>query len=89
MVFVIAACHDNGKYIDHKTHEKIAAERFYSNQNFKKFFYPPEFPAFSHFIPVLPHAKGERLILHMKFEAINAKKAFRLYASEGKNPWKR
>lgn len=38
MVFVIAACHDNGKYIDHKTHEKIAAERFYSNQNFKKFF---------------------------------------------------
>lgn len=38
MIFVIASCHDNGKYIDHKTHEKIAAERFYSNENFKKFF---------------------------------------------------
>ena len=38
MIFAIASCHDNGKYIDHKTHEKIAAERFYSNQEFKKFF---------------------------------------------------
>lgn len=38
MIFVIAACHDNGKYIDHKTHEKIAAERFYLNNDFKKFF---------------------------------------------------
>ncbi len=38
MIFAIAACHDNGKYIDHKTHEKIAAERFYENPGFKKFF---------------------------------------------------
>jgi len=38
MIFTIAACHDNGKYIDHKTHEKIAAERFYSNEDFKNFF---------------------------------------------------
>lgn len=38
MIFTIAACHDNGKYIDHKTHEKIAAERFYNNIAFKKFF---------------------------------------------------
>ena len=26
IIFTIAACHDNGKYIDHKTHEKIAAD---------------------------------------------------------------
>ena len=38
VIFAIASCHDNGKYIDHKTHEKIAAERFYANQGFKKFF---------------------------------------------------
>ena len=38
MIFTIASCHDNGKYIDHKTHEKIAAEKFYSNLDFKKFF---------------------------------------------------
>lgn len=38
MIFAIASCHDNGKYIDHKTHEKIAAERFYENNDFKKFF---------------------------------------------------
>ena len=38
MIFTIAACHDNGKYVDHKTHEKIAAERFYSNKDFVKFF---------------------------------------------------
>lgn len=38
LIFTIAACHDNGKYIDHKTHEKIAAERFFTNQEFKKFF---------------------------------------------------
>ena len=38
MIFTIAACHDNGKYIDHKTHEKIAAEKFYLNEEFKKFF---------------------------------------------------
>lgn len=38
LIFAIAACHDNGKYIDHKTHEKIAAERFFADENFKKFF---------------------------------------------------
>lgn len=38
MIFVIASCHDNGKYIDHKTHEKIAAKKFYSNEDFKQFF---------------------------------------------------
>lgn len=38
MIFAIAACHDNGKYIDHKIHEKIAAERFYNNDDFKRFF---------------------------------------------------
>lgn len=38
MIFAIAACHDCGKYIDHKTHEKIAAEKFYLNEDFKKFF---------------------------------------------------
>lgn len=38
MIFAIAACHDNGKYIDHKIHEKIAAERFYLNKDFKIFF---------------------------------------------------
>ena len=38
MIFTIAACHDNGKYIDHETHEKIAAQKFYENENFKKFF---------------------------------------------------
>ena len=38
MIFAIAACHDNGKYVDHKTHEKIAANRFVADENFKKFF---------------------------------------------------
>ncbi len=38
MIFAIASCHDNGKYIDHKTHEKIAAERFYTNPEFRNFF---------------------------------------------------
>jgi len=38
IIFAIAACHDNGKYVDHKTHEKIAAERFFADENFKKFF---------------------------------------------------
>lgn len=38
MVFAIAACHDNGKYIDHSLHEKIAAERFFADENFKRFF---------------------------------------------------
>lgn len=38
LIYTIAACHDNGKYIDHKTHEKVAAEIFFADQNFKKFF---------------------------------------------------
>ena len=38
LIFTIAACHDNGKYINHNTHEKIAADRFYSIQQFTKFF---------------------------------------------------
>ena len=38
IIFTIASCHDNGKYIDHKTHEKIAATRFYENEGFKQFF---------------------------------------------------
>ncbi len=38
LIFTIAACHDNGKYINHETHEKIAAERFFSNNDFKNFF---------------------------------------------------
>ena len=38
LVFAIAACHDNGKYVDHKIHEKIAAERFFADENFKRFF---------------------------------------------------
>ena len=38
MIYTIAACHDNGKYIDHKTHEKIAAERFYADKGFEKYF---------------------------------------------------
>jgi len=38
LIYTIAACHDNGKYINHATHEKIAAERFYSNEEFKNFF---------------------------------------------------
>ena len=38
MIFTIAACHDNGKYIDHSIHEKIAAQRFYANDDFKNFF---------------------------------------------------
>lgn len=38
MIFAIAACHDNGKYIDHEKHHLIAAERFYNNDRFKEFF---------------------------------------------------
>ena len=38
IVFAIAACHDNGKYIDHKIHEKIAAKKFFEDENFKRFF---------------------------------------------------
>ncbi len=38
MIFAIAACHDNGKYIDHETHEKIAAKRFIEDENFSRWF---------------------------------------------------
>lgn len=38
IIYTIASCHDNGKYIDHKTHEKIAAKLFYENNDFKMFF---------------------------------------------------
>lgn len=38
LVFTIACCHDNGKYVSHETHEKIAGERFITNEGFKKFF---------------------------------------------------
>lgn len=38
LVYTIAACHDSGKYIDHKTHEKIAGERFILDENFREFF---------------------------------------------------
>lgn len=38
MLYAIAACHDLGKYIDHATHEKIAAKKFIENTEFKKFF---------------------------------------------------
>lgn len=38
LIFTIAACHDYGKYIDHETHEKIAAQKFFENNDFKRFF---------------------------------------------------
>jgi len=38
MIYAIASCHDNGKYVDHKTHEQIAAQRFFENQDFKNYF---------------------------------------------------
>lgn len=38
MIYAISSCHDNGKYIDHATHEKIAAERFFADENMKTFF---------------------------------------------------
>ena len=37
MVFAIAGCHDLGKYIDHETHEKIAADIFIKDENMKQF----------------------------------------------------
>lgn len=39
IIFAIASCHDNGKYIDHETHEKIAGQRFWGDENFKRFFF--------------------------------------------------
>ncbi|MBQ8424737.1 MAG: HD domain-containing protein [Clostridia bacterium] len=38
IIYTISACHDNGKYINHEIHEKIAAERFFQNEKFKDFF---------------------------------------------------
>lgn len=38
IMYTIAACHDLGKYEDHKIHEKIAAQRFITDENMKKFF---------------------------------------------------
>lgn len=38
MVYAVAACHDLGKYIDHETHEKIAADLFIKDENMKQFF---------------------------------------------------
>ncbi|MBQ8430730.1 MAG: HD domain-containing protein [Clostridia bacterium] len=38
MIFSIASYHDLGKYINHETHEKIAAQKFLEDENMKKFF---------------------------------------------------
>ncbi len=38
MIYVIAACHDWGKYEDHSIHEKIAAANFYNDENMCAFF---------------------------------------------------
>lgn len=38
MLFVIASYHDVGKYIDHKRHHLIAAEKFMEDLGIKKFF---------------------------------------------------
>lgn len=38
MIYAIASCHDLGKYIDHKIHEKIAAETFMQDKGMEQFF---------------------------------------------------
>ena len=38
MIYTIASCHDWGKYIDHETHNLIAAKNFMNDNYFKKFF---------------------------------------------------
>lgn len=38
MIYAIASCHDLGKHENHAIHEKIAAKRFISDDNMKKFF---------------------------------------------------
>lgn len=38
MIYVIASCHDLGKYINSDIHEKIAAETFIKDENMKRFF---------------------------------------------------
>lgn len=38
LIYVIASCHDLGKYINSDIHEKIAAETFLKDKNMKRFF---------------------------------------------------
>ena len=38
IMYVIAACHDWGKYVDHERHHLIAAENFMNDKGIKKFF---------------------------------------------------
>lgn len=38
MIYAVAAYHDLGKYIDHNTHEKIAAAFFIKDEHMKKYF---------------------------------------------------
>ena len=38
MMYVIASCHDWGKYIDHERHHLIAAENFWNDPGMKSFF---------------------------------------------------
>lgn len=38
MIYAVAAYHDLGKYIDHATHEKIAADLFIKDEKMKQFF---------------------------------------------------
>ena len=38
MIYAIASCHDWGKYIDHETHNLIAAKNFMNDNGMKKFF---------------------------------------------------
>lgn len=38
IIYAMSSYHDLGKYIDHETHEKIAAKKFIEDENMKKFF---------------------------------------------------
>lgn len=38
MMYAIAACHDWGKYVDHETHNLIAANNFINDEGMKQFF---------------------------------------------------
>ena len=38
MLYVIAAYHDIGYYVDYKNHEKVSAQIMYNDANLKKFF---------------------------------------------------
>lgn len=42
IIYTIASYHDLGKYIDHETHEKIAGNLFFNDENIMKFFAPNE-----------------------------------------------